>query len=305
MAEPRSAIPQHVQQAAFDHLLHLNDFPDDSDGVRRWQDWLAADPLHPRAWAKARRTWDVAGAAVPRRAVSPLWRSAGVAMAASVLLAVGVLFAGGTGDLRAASGETREAVLEDGSRVVLDAGSALELAFAEGARDVTLRRGEAYFQVARDTERPFRVHAGEVTVTVLGTAFDVRLGAHEVEVAVEHGSVQVDFANREGVRLSPGQAVSVTRANGAMTPSVVDRGDVGVWRDGKLVVENASLSQVAEVLERHYRGRLFIADSVLAGKRVTGIFDMRDPAAALRAAAAPHGGRVREWGGMIAVLDRG
>lgn len=305
MPEPRRPIPAHVQQAAFDQLLHLNEAPDDADTLRRWQDWLAADPMHPRAWAKARRTWDLSGAVPPRRAVSLLRHPAVLAMAASVLLAVTVLFASGTGDLRTVSGETREAALEDGSRVVLDAGSALDLAFAEGARDVTLRRGEAYFQVARDAERPFRVRAGEVTVTVVGTAFDVRLGERTVDVAVEHGAVQVEFVDRASMRLSPGQGVSVGRANGAMTPAPVDRSGVAVWREGKLVVENASLSQVAEILERHYRGRLLIADRALASRRVTGVFDMRDPAAALRAAAAPHGGRVREWGGMVAVLDRG
>lgn len=305
MPEPRFPIPTQVQQAAFDHLLHLNEAPDDADALRRWQDWLAADPMHPRAWAKARRTWEVSGSMSPRRTVVPLRHPALLAMAASVLLALAVLFASGPGNLRAASGETREAALEDGSRVVLDAGSALDFAFAEGAREATLRSGEAYFRIARDAERPFRVRAGEVTVTVLGTAFDVRLGERTVDVAVEHGAVQVEFADRDGVRLSPGQGVTVERASGAITPVLVDRSDVAAWREGKLVVENASLAQVAEILERHYRGRLFIADRALAGRRVTGVFDMRDPAAALRAAAAPHGGRVREWGGMVAVLDRG
>src|SRR4029453_5706266 len=64
--------------------------------------------------------------------------------------------------------------------------------FTLGDRSVRLLKGEAYFSVSPDPRHPFRVIAGDTTITVLGTAFDVRLDAQGTTVAVEHGKVRVE-----------------------------------------------------------------------------------------------------------------
>lgn len=300
MSEPRPAIPAQVQKVALDHLLHLNQHPDDRAARDHWRRWRDADPVHARAWDKAQRAWIAAGAlpAPPRRRA--LLRGAiACALAASVVLAL-------TGLLVPAPEAIREIRLEDGSRVVLDSGSRLDVGFAAHAREVTLRQGEAFFQVERDVDRPFRVRAGGITVTVLGTAFDVRMDARTIRVAVAGGKVLVDGGQPQGARhLLPGQGIDVDRKTGNMTSVTVSGDSIAAWQDGKLVVDNMPLAQLADILNRHYRGHLHITDTILAQRRITGVFDLRNPVSALRAAAAAHGGTVREWAGLLGVLSPG
>ena len=87
--------------------------------------------------------------------------------------------------------ELREVVLEDGSVVHLDAGSAISVTYGAAGRDVALLAGQAFFDVASLQGRPFRVRAGDVTVTVTGTAFSVRPSSQAVSVDVQSGTVEV------------------------------------------------------------------------------------------------------------------
>lgn len=300
MPEALPPLSEQMQQAALDLLLEVGESPDDAAIRRKVEDWLESDPRHARAWDRAQRAWALAGRVPPPR-TGPRRRMAAVAVAAVLVLAVAWVRAG-HGDLHTAVGEIAASRLDDGSEVVLDGGSDLDVAAGEGGRDVTLLAGAAYFQVVPDAGRPFRVHAGEVTVSVLGTAFDVRLEREAVTVAVASGEVEVDSSggNRR-LRLHPGQQASVERLGGAVAVAAIDHGAVAAWRDGRLVVQDVSLSQVVEILERHHRGRLFIADAALARRRVTGVFDLSDPVAALRLAIAPHGGRMWAWGRLAVV----
>src|SRR5690606_33902749 len=87
-------------------------------------------------------------------------------------------------------GERRALTLADGSEVILNTDTLIEVAFDAGARDLSLHRGEAYFSVASDAARPFRVHAGGAIVEAVGTAFTVqRTLNEELEVTVTEGEV--------------------------------------------------------------------------------------------------------------------
>lgn len=300
-----------TQRQAVTFLLRLNDHPDDPALRVHLDQWLQADPAHARAWARAQRAWAATGEAAPaaaarmpamavRRRLLPRW----AAMAAMLLLAViGTLTWNGD-DWSAGPGEITDALLPDGSRVTLDSGSGLDVAIAGESRQVTLTRGEALFQVAHDPARPFRVRVGEVTVTVLGTVFDLRLDDETVAVAVASGRVRIDGADGRRIDLTPGQRLHVDRRGGGWTTGLVDVDAIAAWRDGRLLVDDASLAQLAQALNRHTRAALVIRDAELAQRRITGVFDLRNPAAALKAAAAPHGGVVRDWGGWVLTLNR-
>jgi transmembrane sensor len=90
-----------------------------------------------------------------------------------------------------APGERKEFTLRDGSRVTLDADSALNVDFTPGGRSLNLARGEAFFQVAKDPARPFVVSASGTQVRAIGTKFDVRIADRRMVVAVVEGAVQM------------------------------------------------------------------------------------------------------------------
>lgn len=302
-----STLSAEVMQAAFDHLLRLNE-TSDAAAKRALRAWLLVDPSHPLAWKKAQRAWRVGGAVpigpVTRRMVLPRsrWRQA-MAMAACLMLGFGVLLGWDRGDLTTASDEIREIGLEDGSHLTLDAGSVASTAFSSAHRAVVLRQGDAFFQIARDEHRPFDVVAGGVTVTVLGTSFDVRLDQASVQVQVVSGKVRLRGPHGETIGpLTAGQAVRIDRVSGQTSAFTISPADVAAWKEDRLVVEDRPLAEVVAVLNRHYPGRLVLTDDVLAARHVTGVFDLRQPVRALRAAVAPWGGEVSEWMGWLTVV---
>lgn len=175
-------------------------------------------------------------------------------------------------------GERDTLRLEDGTRVVLGATSELRYAasFGAGPRDVYLT-GEAYFEVAHDERRPFRVHAGDATAEDLGTTFGVRAypGDSIVGVVVAEGKVALGIAAADPARgaiLSPGQLGRLAR--GATVPSVqhVDVGAYLGWTRGQLSFDDAPLGDVVRELARWYDAEFRITDPSVASRRLTGTF---------------------------------
>lgn len=209
-------------------------------------------------------------------------------------------------DHRTEVGESRRLSLDDGSVVHLAPDSAIAVAFAAGARDVILLRGEAFFEVAPDRNRPFSVRAGDLDATVTGTSFDVGLTDRSFSVAVATGSVRVAQAGKpaeSAVDLGPGQGVVVDRATGRTTDMSLAPSSVAAWRAGRLIVENARLTDVVETIGRYRAGGIVVASASLRGKRVTGVYDLNDPDGALRVLAAPYGGAVRAFTPYLLVLS--
>ncbi len=154
----------------------------------------------------------------------------------------------------------------DGSRLVLDADTAVQARFYMARRHITLLRGAVFFVVAHDADRPFTVQAGDTLVTVLGTRFSVEHDGPHVRVAVESGRVQVEP--------QPG-ATQVVLAAGeflAIGPQGIQHGSgsrVAPWRDGWLSFERTPLAQVAERLNR-YRQQPVQVDPTVATLPVSG-----------------------------------
>ena len=113
----------------------------------------------------------------------------------------------------AKNGTGTETILPDGTRVCLNASSSLSFNrhFGRTTRDVTLD-GEGYFEVAHNSQKPFRVHAGNACVTVKGTTFNVQSYADESEISVSliEGSVVLNTISDEAT-LTPGNCAIVSR----------------------------------------------------------------------------------------------
>src|SRR5690606_33491641 len=141
-------------------------------------------------------------------------------------------------DYRTGIGESRIVSLADGSTVQLDTGTAIALFDGAEGRGVRLLSGRAWFEVARDADRPFRVAASDVTITVTGTQFDVGLTGDAVEVGLAEGSVRADYpADPDGAALAPGDRLRFDRAarQAQITSGSADA--IAAWRRGRLRIE--------------------------------------------------------------------
>lgn len=308
MSDPSSLRDDPVWRQILDWRRRLDAAPGDAALRARHARWLAENPAHAEAQARLEKVWLLtgslpAGTVVPfRRRLPPRLAAAVLAVAACLtLVLMPRLWPGLGADHHTATGEIRHLALADGSIIHLDGASAVDVALSEGARAVTLRQGQAFFEVTRDPGRPFTVTAGAVRVTVIGTAFDVRRGDDGVSVSVRSGAVRVTAGGTE-VLLAPGDRLAVG-SNGGWKRDRVDPALVASWRDGRLVAEGATIAEVVEELRRHHSGMIVLNDGDLAQRRVFGIYDLSDPLAALRAAVHPHGGAVRDWP-LLAVVEK-
>ncbi|PWG63131.1 FecR family protein [Spiribacter halobius] len=303
MSEPARDRPQNdpAWEAALDWLLALQAGGLDDTQQAALQRWLEADPRHHAAFAEAQRVWGVTGHVTPAHAAWPRPqrqrpRRRWLPLAAAAVLVAGITAILATGaldrwrhDLVAGVAELRTEALADGSRVTLAPGSAADVSMDASSRHLTLRRGAIYLDVARDAERPFVVTAGETRVAVIGTRFTVRRSDVRVRVAVAEGRVRVE-RGRAGVDLAAGQAVAA--GGGAMQPQRVPRQQVGSWREGRLRLRDATIAEGVAALRPWHRGIILDPPQALAQRRISGIYDLQRPQAALAAMLAPHDGTV-------------
>lgn len=322
---------ERLLEEAMDWLLRLQAAPDDPTVQAAAADWAAADPAHGLAWAQAQKTWSLIGAAPPVHAAhwgkspaspanaapNPGKRTKagrfGVGLAAAALAACLLLLVGATdpllrlrADYATATAELRTVALPDGSLAHLAPRSALAVEETPTRRGVRLLAGEAFFEVLPNPNRPFVVEAANIAVTVLGTAFDVRLDDDGAAVGVKSGVVSVRRGGIGGVvdeRLSAGQRLTAPRNGGAAVRGAVNPDEVAVWRDGYLFLDNATLAQAVAELERYLPGWIVVDDERLRQRRVTGVYDLSQPENALQALAQPHNGRVRRIGPYLRILS--
>jgi transmembrane sensor len=271
-------------------LLHSGEASDaDRD---RFDTWLHADPRHERAYAKLQRLWSELGelhqlsdlepvpaARTPRtralRVRAWPWAAAASVAALAVLALLprvqtqapssAVADARFSQDYATGIGEVRALQLPDGSTLTLGAHSRASVRITDTQRRVRLQQGEGYFDVAKDADRPFYVDAQQAAVRVVGTRFEVRVGAQSVRVAVAEGRVAVNDRDHP---LVGGERIDVL-ADGKLTAvEPVADGEIGVWRDGRLVYEDSSLAEVVADLAR-YRGDVVLRSPEAGVLRVT------------------------------------
>jgi len=321
MPESLSTLPASASslEQASQWLLLIENHPEYFD---EFDQWLHSDPEHLQAWAQVNRAWSGLGGQTPtttrhwpqstaatplapalarrtRRSRKPLLAAA--CFGAWALCAVIFLAPSLRADYSTATAQTKSVQLEDGSSLTLAPQTAINVVFNDAIRKVTLIKGEVFFDVAHDANKPFEVDSNSATVRVLGTAFDVAQSEAGLKVEVREGTVGVTTAGQPH-RLPAGQRLWIDHASGQVSQSAVAPEEVAGWIDGPQFFENASLAQVVEQLRRYQLGWIVITDPALAEKRVTGLYDMRDPQHALQALVAPLGGQIRHYSGLMTVV---
>ena len=272
------------------------------------EEWRAHDPAHENAWSRVLALWELGSGAATEpsivamrraalaspRSARPDWlpmsMAAGLIVALSVSLWSTIDFPGqGTGSPQMAdasavhwSPQTRTAVgqlekieLADGSVVTVNTNSAIRTALSSSARRVRLDRGEAYFDVARNSV-PFKVTTGSISVTALGTSFSVRNDGDDVVVTLQDGSVSVyNSDEKRSAILQPGW--QLRSGKNGFTQSKVDVGRSLSWVSGALDFDRRPLGDVVAELNRYSDQHIILADNRLVDIPISGLFPAGQP----------------------------
>ena len=238
----------------------------DNADVRQWLDESRQldrppDTLRPRRWA---------------------WLSASAA--AAVLVCLGGWYAmqpSLVARYATAHGEQRHFTLDDGSQLILNTDTAIDVRFDRRTRVLQLEKGEASFEVAHEAGRSFVVNAGGSAITDLGTRFIVHKEDAQTVVSVVEGAVEVAHDGHETAKLAVGEQLAIS-GNDWQKRSV-DLALVSGWTQGKLVFRATPLAEVVAQANRYGPGRLVIADASLDAYKISGEFRIGNNDALVRA----------------------
>ncbi|MDP3493834.1 MAG: FecR domain-containing protein [Hyphomonadaceae bacterium] len=286
------------------------------------QGWLNAAMAHKAAYWRLEAGWRMADriralgngamsrARVRRRGFgTPL-----LAIAAGLVTAVGLSLAilmslppQPLQNVVTAIGEQKRFGLADGSRIELNTGSAVRTTVMVENREVWLDKGEAYFEVTHDPDRPFVVHAGIARITVLGTKFAVRRDADRVTVSVVEGRVQVENTTRlnaeEKSVISAGDIVVTEQTSLLLAPYAAERVESNLaWRAGRLHFDEVTLGQAAAEFNRYSKRKLFVSPAV-GDIRIGGSFEAGNMGGFVRMLADAYGLTVTENSGDLIISD--
>jgi transmembrane sensor len=196
------------------------------------------------------------------------------------------------------AGEQRSIRLPDGSRIDLNSRSRVRVDFGDRTiRRIDLLEGQALFDVARDSARPFVVHSGNTRVRAVGTQFDVNRKATGMVVTVLEGKVEVSSAKPkivnpdapgaarepsldEAVYVSAGHQVAVNAYEVQRRPQA-DVAAATAWKQHQVVVNAAPLSEVTEEFNRYSERKLIAEDRATEKLLLSGVFTT-DPEFLLR-----------------------
>ncbi|MDR3511827.1 MAG: FecR domain-containing protein [Caulobacteraceae bacterium] len=281
--------------------------------------WLSARPGRRAEFDHAKAIWALA----PRLAESPAMRAElavgrsrppralwpalpiGAALAVGLLLVATNLFGGRVYETPVGGRQTAQ--LADGSTIWLNTDTRIRVRLGARQRQVALERGEAFFKVAHDQARPFVVAVDGRRVVVTGTQFDVRRQGEGVEVAVVEGHVRIEraaTASATEARLSAGDDAHF--ASRLAAPKIVRAAAVArrsAWRRGEIDLDDVSLAEAVEEINRYSATKIVIDRPDLAGLSLSGVFRTGDIDGFLFAVRQIYGIQDHRQGQQI-LLDR-
>lgn len=262
--------------------------------------WLHANPLHELAWQKVQHINHQLGQVPDPIASRVLRQTAAVdqqrrqlLLGMSTFACLGILGFGASqtpqwqiaaADYRTSRGERRELALPDGTQLMLNTASAVDVKFTAASRRLILRRGEIQIITGADknagTARPLWVETPAGVVRPIGTQFTLRQFDRAVAVQVAQGAVELLPTQGQGVRVDAGQATEFDRFSvGAMQPA--SQANSG-WTRGLLIAEQQRLGDFIAELDRYHSGVLR-CDPAVAHLVVSGVYPLKDTRSILRA----------------------
>lgn len=293
----------HLDDEALNWLVKLTSGQVSAADEQAFFDWLHRSTAHQAAYVRAEQLWTHAAviATVPldstaasthhpstsnpkpaRKPPSKLllgnWAIACCALVAVVTLGFLTRQPSSTHyHLTSALGEQRQISLEDGTQLVLNTDSQLEVDYSQDRRRARLVRGEAYFDVQPNPARPFDVETDFGMVRVLGTHFAVHRQATDTLVTVLEGRValgQIPSAPDTFAALAelkPNQQLSLQQASQGLRPQAVNAKTALSWREKQLIFQKQPLARVVDELQRYYPIEINLAASALGEREITAV----------------------------------
>ncbi|MES2672932.1 MAG: FecR domain-containing protein [Pseudomonadota bacterium] len=294
MSKTKSAM--QAEDAAIAWLARLNSASLTEVQEQEFVQWLAASPLHQAAYIKAEDLWqrgEVLARVQNTQKISwwqfTSWQQSakGWAFACSCLLAVSFsLFVylnphSNTYSYQTAIGEQQDIKLEDGTHIILNTNSKLDVEFNRKKRTAYLTQGEVFFAVKKDG-RQFDIVTQFGVVRVVGTRFSVRTLMTDAIVTVAEGRVALGKAIGSGEEFVPSivlqanERLSLETARAGETPEKVNANAALAWQKKQLVFKGQRLNDVIAELGRYFPETIRLAEASQGDKEITAVIQLTD-----------------------------
>lgn len=303
-----------LRMEAAEWVVRIHDRDATEADYVRWQAWLAADPSNHSLYEECEQAWFACTGVsrIPRPTSEELhadeytgtenistwlqrskdrrgnagrWTAYAAALTALTIggITAWALLHSRPMVLETTVAEQRSVRLEDGSRIELSGESRVRVSMGSAVRSLSLDRGEAYFEVAPDPQRPFIVSVDGHEVRAVGTAFDVEKTSDRVVVTVSHGIVQVTKGQgASGVNVPTSSTATPALQLRAGEQAAVDRQGIrrlsakstvvraAPWREGRLEYMHEQLRYVVDDVNRYVERKIVIDDPEIARMQFTG-----------------------------------
>jgi transmembrane sensor len=289
-------MSQQDMKTLLDRYLNGEASPQEKERVEQWlantnnpgAEWHQMAAQDRMLWLSSvyngiRQNIDANGAKViPIKRSKTLWLSIGAA-AAALIIFFSVYLMQSTNNsepdaiaqttLKTATHQKQQLTLADGSRVWVNAGSALTYPekFEGETREVYLS-GEAYFDIKHDAIKPFIIHTGKVITIVLGTAFNIRedKNSHTVVVTVTRGKVSVGNDTKTLGVITPNQQITYNIDSQIATQQKVDVAPIVAWQQKEIHFEDISFANAASELEKRFKVKIIFSNEKVKKCQFTG-----------------------------------
>jgi transmembrane sensor len=290
---PDDPVPStDVRAEAAAWIARLRDEQRGPDLEAQFRGWIDENEEHRRAFTRMTQVWEQAGkirmrardgiSAIPKGRSSRFNRWAPSLAATLILVAAGAVYYWRDGALETGVGQRQTRLLRDGTRVVLNTDTRIEVNYDQHWRRVRLIRGEAWFNVSKHATWPFIVSVGDQEVRALGTSFIVRRDTQDLSVTLVDGQVSVTPSSRDEDAtsqapqiLTPGQRLVVSRHH----ELAVDRPElsrVTAWERGQVEFAETPLEDAVTEMNRYTTTRITVPDAEVAQLRIGGVFHAGD-----------------------------
>ena len=268
--------------------------PDTQDAFEQWRN---ADIRHALAFEQCRSLWlmtqelkndadiqrelNSVRARKKSRTYNNRWYLCAAA-ATFLVISVGVFFQLSPKPIEYSTGiaEQRLIQLEDGSSALLNTDSVLQVRFTSNKRELLLKKGEAYFTVAKDKQRPFEVTAAKSSVRAVGTEFNVALLNHKLTLDVTEGIVE--FKTKTATddlltsKVRQGEAINFNDDDSKLLIQPANTARISAWKARKIYFSADTLESAIAEYNRYTRKKIVILHDELKHQKISGVFNIDD-----------------------------